>query len=284
VQNPFDGQSYNRYAYALNNPLIYTDPSGEKWWHWLLGAALIGIPMMIDPASTAIGIPTVITATITMHQAVAHTYTGLALGVDAGVTYLGTLIKGDTSWGKKRFKNRMKMIGGLFQGNFGEILSHWTWENIQTNVGLGWSLNRNTFGKVDRVDYFDGATFVTNENSTNGPAVSLGNYINADIQGEITGDFDNYVLSNPMYMHEYGHMIDSRTFGWSYLFAVGIPSLISADNSKRISGNNPNNLSTHDVYWTELRANRRAARYFRRHYGVNWSGILFDGYPLANPF
>ncbi|MDR2473507.1 MAG: RHS repeat-associated core domain-containing protein, partial [Tannerella sp.] len=38
VQNPFDGQSYNRYAYALNNPLIYTDPSGEKWWHWVVGS------------------------------------------------------------------------------------------------------------------------------------------------------------------------------------------------------------------------------------------------------
>jgi len=29
VQAPDFSQSYNRYAYALNNPLIYTDPSGE---------------------------------------------------------------------------------------------------------------------------------------------------------------------------------------------------------------------------------------------------------------
>ena len=30
VQNPGSTQSYNRYSYCLNNPLKYTDPSGEK--------------------------------------------------------------------------------------------------------------------------------------------------------------------------------------------------------------------------------------------------------------
>jgi len=30
IQNPYNTQSYNRYGYVLNNPLKYTDPSGEK--------------------------------------------------------------------------------------------------------------------------------------------------------------------------------------------------------------------------------------------------------------
>jgi hypothetical protein len=85
-------------------------------------------------------------------------------------------------------------------------------------------------------------------------------------------------------MHEYGHTIDSRLFGLSYLFVIGIPSLISANGSYKISKNNPKNLYSHDVYWTETRANRNAAKYFEDHYGVNWSGTLFDGYPLENPF
>lgn len=29
IQNPFNTQNYNRYGYVLNNPLMYTDPSGE---------------------------------------------------------------------------------------------------------------------------------------------------------------------------------------------------------------------------------------------------------------
>ena len=38
VQNPEHTQSYNRYAYALNNPLKYTDPSGERYtYDWDTG-------------------------------------------------------------------------------------------------------------------------------------------------------------------------------------------------------------------------------------------------------
>lgn len=31
IQDPFNTQNYNRYGYVLNNPLKYTDPSGEIW-------------------------------------------------------------------------------------------------------------------------------------------------------------------------------------------------------------------------------------------------------------
>jgi RHS repeat-associated protein len=31
IQDPSFSQSYNRYSYCLNNPLVYTDPTGEKW-------------------------------------------------------------------------------------------------------------------------------------------------------------------------------------------------------------------------------------------------------------
>ena len=42
VQSPDNSQNFNRYAYCLNNPLIYTDPTGEKWWHWALADVLSG--------------------------------------------------------------------------------------------------------------------------------------------------------------------------------------------------------------------------------------------------
>ncbi|WP_310555738.1 RHS repeat-associated core domain-containing protein, partial [Flavobacterium sp.] len=40
VQDPYNTQNYNRYAYVLNNPLKYTDPSGEEFV--LLTAVIIG--------------------------------------------------------------------------------------------------------------------------------------------------------------------------------------------------------------------------------------------------
>ncbi len=32
LQEPYNTQNYNRYGYVLNNPLKYTDPSGESFW------------------------------------------------------------------------------------------------------------------------------------------------------------------------------------------------------------------------------------------------------------
>ena len=32
LQEPYNTQNYNRYGYVLNNPLRYTDPTGESWW------------------------------------------------------------------------------------------------------------------------------------------------------------------------------------------------------------------------------------------------------------
>ncbi|MBR1513163.1 MAG: hypothetical protein IJ622_02595 [Bacteroidales bacterium] len=42
VQSPDNAQSFNRYAYCLNNPLKYTDSDGE-FWHLIIGAAIGGI-------------------------------------------------------------------------------------------------------------------------------------------------------------------------------------------------------------------------------------------------
>ena len=42
VQMPDNAQSYNRYSYCLNNPLKYTDPSGELW-NIVIGAAIGGL-------------------------------------------------------------------------------------------------------------------------------------------------------------------------------------------------------------------------------------------------
>lgn len=48
IQNPSTSQSFNRFAYCLNNPLIYTDPSGDNWIFvglaWLVGN--FGISML----------------------------------------------------------------------------------------------------------------------------------------------------------------------------------------------------------------------------------------------
>ena len=144
-------------------------------------------------------------------------------------------------------------------------------------------------GNVDRVDFLGGATFVTNEYAADGHGVSLGNFINVNHTGAIEGNFADYVKSDPLYMHEYGHTFDSQAWGPLYLAKVGIFSAHSAETSERVPGTVN---STHDFRWYEMSANRHAAHYFGQHYGVDWnteyksiytsSGVLIKEYTIED--
>jgi RHS repeat-associated protein len=300
VQLPDVVRSYNRYAYCMNNPLMYVDENGEIWWL---------VPVIVA-AVFAIGNTTVHAMNGDIHDFwdgfsyfAQGAVTGFALGAawefaplipgigKAVQTAMSVYAIGQTAVGVLGMIggainsgwNGMGRAGEAFLGNFyldennffGGVLqglSRHTWEMLQSLGGHGYTQARNSFGHVSRVDYLGGVTFATDENEDDEWGISLGNYVNTSIKHEITGDFEEYVLSNPMYMHEYGHTIDSRVFGLSYLFAIGIPSLISADKSKPTEGG----LTTHKKYWTEIRANKRAKKYFEKYYGVDWN---FSDYP-----
>jgi len=264
VANSTFTQDFNRYTYARNNPLMYTDPTGQKikWWGWLL----MGLGLL-DPVTATTTVATAgatvagiaVTAGVTAYSTTALNSPILAIvgacGVGGGA---GTLVK-----------NSFRLDNGLFatdkDRNFWartwQFTSRFTWEAFQTSVGFSYTTGRNIGGRVDRVDYFGGATFATKENQDYRDGVSLGNYININISDEITGSFRDRVLSDPLFMHEYGHTFDSRIFGNTYLFAVGIPSLVSAAGS-----------GDHSRYWTEMRANRHAKKYFGKYHGVDWNG------------
>lgn len=142
---------------------------------------------------------------------------------------------------------------------------------------------RNTVGKVDRVDLFAGATFVTRENQDDRNGVSLGNFININLIDEITGSFESTVINDPLFMHEYGHTFDSQNIGPLYLYAIGVPSAISASRARRVPGE-PQGVTTHDFRWYEMSANRHAARYFGMYHGVDWNTESWRGWTYETFF
>jgi len=148
-----------------------------------------------------------------------------------------------TGW--RDMTNDFKVWGGLFNGNFTQILSRFTWELPQTIAGFAFSEGNITFGDVKKVDYWGGATVLQNSGSpwtgiTIGPYISGNNTIEAD-------------PNNSLFQHEYGHYLQSQSMGWAYISRVGIPSLMSANDGY------------HKYQPFEQDANRRAFAYFNKH-------------------
>jgi RHS repeat-associated protein len=205
VQMPDFSQNFNRYSYALNNPLKYTDPSGEF----------------------------IFTIFNAVKDLFVNIYNTFANGFDAAWDWHST----EMAW---------KIDMGAFKGNFGQIVSRFTWELFQTVPGYYYSHISNVFNGVKSVSYYGGATAVESYSSDWG-AITLGSYING--QRGLQAEPDN-----SLFQHEYGHYLQSQAWGPAYFTKVGVPSLVDT-----FWGGN------HDYHPIELDANVRAFKYFSTH-------------------
>ena len=90
-----------------------------------------------------------------------------------------------------------------------------------------------------------------------------------------------------MFQHEYGHVLQSRDAGWSYLFSFGLPSLWSATI---------NSPEKHNSFSVEQDANKRGYEYFYNKTGgsvtwdnsneildKNWQNMIHSKYAQNNP-
>jgi len=107
IQDPHDSQSYNRYSYVRNNPMVFTDPSGHSWFSKLwdkIGTYVIAVVVAVIAVYTGglalmsmTGASTAAAASgmATISQlAVAGAVGGFAAGVSAGL--LGGASLGDS--------------------------------------------------------------------------------------------------------------------------------------------------------------------------------------------
>ena len=76
--------------------------------------------------------------------------------------------------------------------------------------------------------------------------------------------------NNPTFQHEYGHYLQSQSYGWAYLLCVGLPSLKSVRN----------NPDEHKFQPFEVDANIRAYNYFNQYFedAPKWNT---NRYPLT---
>ena len=215
----------------INNPLKFTDPSGESWKSFWKSVGNV----FSDAFKAIVNVAVVIVS-------VAIIATAITIGTVVGIgQFVGSGFQNSSI-----LNNQFRIVGGLFQGNIGQIVSRFTKELPQTLLGLGLSLGANALGRVKSVSYYGGATVVEHYSKRWG-AFTLGSYINGNngIQADPT---------NSLFQHEYGHYLQSQDVGWNYMYDYAFPSLSSSNRAK--------NHSEHDAFWTEQDANVRGRNYF----------------------
>ncbi len=236
VQKPDDPMNFNRYTYAMNNPLRYNDPSGDfflktiftlvydffrtgftkggfEFWNW--GSDHFNSAWrQFDPTRSG-------------------SKTNNAFWIDAG-----------------RFVTDPNRNGF---GQAWQIFSRLTWQAPQMEFGNLYSHVRNMTGEIDNVEFYGGATLVNSNthDSDDRWGLTLGSYINSR---NLTAD----PRRDQMFRHEYGHTLQSEVLGPFYIGSIGIRSLIG-------SGFDAIGWNDHDLEWYETNANQMALRYFQRH-------------------
>ena len=229
VQAPDFSQNFNRYAYALNNPLKYRDESGE-----FIGTILTILFQLPTAINNSIIKP--IKGDSFSWQSFGNTWSDYGIKVaNAAKIDWGLFITDPTSTRDDRIATIVfRLVFEFPQTVLGNIISH-----VRNNL---YDVN---------VDYYNGATLVNvDDPSLYRGAMTLGSYIQS-----------NNVIADPeldgVFAHEYGHTLQSKVFGWFYLPMIGVPSLIGCG----IEDFAPS-LHQHNREWYEVDANNLANDYF----------------------
>ena len=176
VQESENSQNFNRYSYCLNNPLKYTDPSGESFFSFLNFTKDLFVNTFIKVWSQ---------------------------GINAWTD-------GD-NWHSTKMAFKIDM--GWFKGNFKQIVSRFTWELPQSTLGYLAGGVQNTFNGVKSVTYYGGATAIEHYSAGWG-AFTLGSFINGarDLHADPNNwlfqhEYGHYLQSQsvgPFYLQRYG--------------------------------------------------------------------------------
>lgn len=216
--------NFNPYVYGNNSPSIYTDSDGR-------------LPILAWAGIMVFGFEV----------------------ANAGVDLVKNVCEYGFNVGKYSWNqtvNSWKIDMGMFKGTFGQILNKWTWAGVNSIVGNFVSDVFNLCGKVDYVTEMDGMLALSG--AMNGSeACTIGHY-SLGPKGYRATWKDN------LYVHEYGHYLQSQRMGVFWFPAVGSPSLLSAGFFDQ--------FIEHDSRWFEQDASALGAHYFDRKYGYYAEG------------
>lgn len=153
-----------------------------------------------------------------------------------------------------------------------EVASRLTWQLPQTLVGDLFVSGMNAAGRVNNITHGYGITAV---DMGIGGGVTIGYFIGGP--NGYTADWRDH-----LFVHEYGHYVQSQQHGPLYLFSVAIPSGLSA-----LIHNKTHGSIDHRNRWFEADASYKGSAYFDKYYGSGKEGYVagspdfFDRYSFA---
>ena len=136
-----------------------------------------------------------------------------------------------------------------FIGKILQVLSHFTWELPQQTFGMLAGEVNNLFGGVSNIENKNGAIILESSSLDPDVGFTLGNIITIGVGS---------APSVPI--HEFGHYIQSRRFGFAYLPVFAIPSAVRAFFWVR--SNRPDN--TYFNFYPEHYATKLGRKYWHK--------------------
>lgn len=309
VQMPDFSQNYNRYTYALNNPLRYTDPNGE-FLHLVIGAAIggtmnwavngfqfnarglaaFGVGALSGALSAGIGAGVNVamaggsfsagflsgTSTVSSIGFFSGVATGASAGFSNGmISGFGNGLLDGSGFGNSLLSGlgdglKQGITGGVFSG----IRSYEKGLNFFTGKGTfdisnGVGCHSPIKEKISKVT---GAKFV---GAYNGVDV----YETAQMDGRAVTLPEAGIIVNPgdysagldmdLIKHEFGHYLQAEDIGKIVFYREIAPASILSASRDGIGGH------SHNSFWTETWANYLSHNY----HGGDWNTSRF---PIKN--
>lgn len=211
IQMPENSLNFNRYSYALNNPLKYNDPNGE-----IIGTILTAIEESF--------------INLWQHGFNVSQY----------------------NW--RMTLNAWRIDMGMYKGNLMQIYNKFIHGFFNSFVGTFLAHIYNINGVIDQVTDLDGMLALSGV-TTGSKAFTI---------GHLSFGPDGYTATwkDHLFVHEYGHYIQSQWLGNFYLPTIGKSSLLSAWVTSKWA-NVP-----HSHRWFEVNASKLGANHFDKKYGT----------------
>jgi RHS repeat-associated protein len=283
VQEPGMGQNFNRYSYCLNNPLRYSDPSGNSWlsdafkwvkkyawdtpWSWLNG--------------TDKGHPGVYSGGLSQQLAKwGIPYFSVGYNSSKGFLYKvgnnSVVYPAMEAALQKQYAALSAQTQAMVAGERQQRSANMAWQDLMWMTNLG-NVGKGESSEEEPSGYFEGVsvyttTFGACKDRAAFTVPGVGIFVNPK-------DVNNL----DMLRHEFGHVLQYRAWGTFFYYSQIVPTSIQSAFST-------NSDIEHQQTWTEWSANFLSWSYFgfpndwdRKQYPLNPSAKAYQSLRFGSP-